>query len=183
MMRAWHLIPEKQMAIGAAAKCGSTSLRKVIQGSEELGCSIDQERVPETAIPKGYTRIGIVRHPVARYYSLWNNVQERPRSRQNYYAQFEGKDPEEMLDGILRVGLDHDVHTQPQYLIGLEKATALVRLENLGAWWEKVMGTEFPHRNASKGLAMYNSQDSLSKRVLGVYPTDYTFWEEADAGS
>lgn len=177
-MRAWWLDPERNIALGTSAKAGSTSLRKAVTGSNALGCAADSERIYFDAIPAGYRKIGFIRHPVDRFYSLYRNIQERKRSPRNFYAQFEGKTPWDTFDGIVQAGLDYDIHFHPQHWIGLNEVDQLIRLDDVPEWWYNEFGEEFPHRNASAKTSG-REDERVAARVRRRYQTDLELWERA----
>ena len=178
VMRAWHLIPDRKLAIGASAKCGSTALKTELTGDTQLGCVLDGHRVDFSGIPVGYHKVGIVRHPVARQRSLYANIQERERTPTNFYKQFEGKSQWDVFDGIIQAGLGYDVHFHPQWWIGLKNADELVPLEDLSNWWEETFGYMLPVKNDSKGH--YPEDPETDARVLSRYQTDLRLWERAN---
>ena len=134
-------------------------------------------------IPNGYRQVGVVRHPVDRFYSLYQNIQDRRRGRNNFYAQLEGKTPTEVFEKLLEYGLDYDFHFQPQIRIGLTRPQVeLIRLENLDSWWQenKPEGAT-PMLVANRGSGLAPARDpALEERIREAYADDLKLWERAD---
>ena len=175
------------MALGAAAKCGSTTLAHLVVENNAGVLVLHDARYNRkcwSLVPKGYRQIGVVRHPVARFWSLYENVQSRKRSASNFYAQFEGKSPLQLLDAI-SADLDYDFHFQPQGRIGLNRpCVELVRLEALNEWWDKNRpegATGMPAANQGGGLAPadHDTTAVVAPLVCELYADDYALWERA----
>lgn len=189
VMRGWLISPKWNLAIGAAAKCGSTSLAQLFRRNSALRLNVPDARHGRecwSVVPKSYRRVGVIRHPVPRFLSLWHNVQERKRGgANNFYNQFVGKSPEELLDGIEKAGLDYEFHFQPQYRIGFEELEAeMVRLVDLNAWWElnrPAGATGMPVENTSVGHVpdADTLADPIADRVCALYERDLRLWESA----
>jgi hypothetical protein len=181
--RSWFLFPAYDLAIGAANKCGTQSLR-VLQ-VDTIGF---ERREDFSLVPKSYKRVGIIRHPVARFLSLYGNIQERKffRKENNFYRQFEGVSPEETLERLVAEGMDHDFHYQEQYKIGWldNPQTILVRLHAISEWWAEnrpAVTRPFPHKNANNSA--YRPSDALRERIESVYKHDLALWNKAYGGT
>ena len=183
-LRAWNLIPPHNLALGAAAKAGTTSLTKLT--ASFLGGDYREwrkERKFFGQIPKEMNKIGVIRHPVSRFYSLYANTQERPRSPNNLYAAVERRGPEALFELIVDKGVYYDVHFHPQHSVGLVEVDTLVRLESLEDWWEKNKQEGFPplpvsNRSSYKGLLPLPSQ--LVTSISKLYERDMLLWEAAE---
>ena len=187
-MRAWTVCPKWRMALGAAAKCGSTTISQLTIADRKFPGKRERNgREDWTAVPtRGYRVVGIVRHPVARFWSLFGNIQARFRGAHNLYKQLEGRDPHYVLDTFER-DLDYDFHYQPQYRIGLldSPKTELVRLESLDIWWSvnRPEGAPaMPRANRGEG-GLAPADDYLATRIGELYAADLALWERAYAGS
>jgi hypothetical protein len=182
-MRAWHVCPSLGLTIGAAAKCGSSTLSALMEGKHWLadqGKVADYSRVYAEQTPKHYRTVMVVRDPVARFLSLYANIQQRERSKQNFYAQFEQKEPFDVLLGLNDKGLDYDFHCQPQYrILPAKREVEYVRLEDLGAWWT----ANYPHtdqptkENQSEPLGELDYKTATLVKKL--YRQDLELWEKA----
>jgi hypothetical protein len=189
VMRGWLISPKWELAMGAAAKCGSTSLAQLFKANAALRLNVPDARHGRedwSMVPRSYRIVGVVRHPVPRFLSLWHNVQERKRGgANNFYNQFVGHGPEALLEGIQKAGLEYEFHFQPQYLIGHEQLGAeLVRLMNLNDWWVQnapAGATGMPVENKSIG----HSPDAdtlahpLAPAICQLYARDLDLWERA----
>jgi len=191
-LRAWNLFPAWKLAFGAAAKCGSTSLVNLCarENHGELA-EWRRRRVYFEEIPHHYRRVAVVRHPLARFKSLYVNIQERPRSKKNFYAALEGREPEQLLDAIKQAGLDYDIHFQPQVSIGVENADTVVRLEEFDNWWRFV--NPYGRLGAVHGVGKCNASSTPSEdvelsretelEILRLYARDLEVWELADGST
>lgn len=188
-MRAWQICPKWDMAFGAAAKCGSTMLARLVEtnGARRLNVpDARQGRECWSVVPKSYRSVFLVRDPVARFASLYANIQQRKREPMNFYKQFEGLSPWDCFDKLLQASPDlmYDVHFQPQYLsVGILRPE-YVRLEDFEAWWplHGPAGAIGPKKaNASaKTVAI---DDKTAERVREQYKQDQSLWERSWASS
>lgn len=189
VMRCWLPTKSWGLALGAAAKCGSTSLREAVldNGQNHLayGKPAQNHRTDFSEIRKHFRTIGVVRHPVERFYSLYSNVQERfeGRSDQNFYKQFEGERPGELFEAIL-ADPDKDFHFQPQHRIGLGDADEVIRLEDLSTWWSYVLPDAKPIKDLNSSEYTWRSPASrdtrLEAEICELYSTDLILWEGAE---
>ena len=187
VMRGWQDCQVWKIAIGCAAKCGTTSLARMAFESRArriipIGWSgMRQQRIDFSLIPKGYYKIGVVRHPLDRFYSLVMNIRERTRGKNNFYKQCEGLDVAGIWE-IISKDLDYDYHFQPQYRVGIDKADVLVKLDHLNEWWDsnKPKGArDMPIENSSSGKGV-EPQKEVMASVLKAYETDLKLWERAE---
>lgn len=160
--RAWIVRPD--YAIAASAKCGSQSLL-AYYNLEKF------DRFAEEEVPAKLPKIGIVRNPIDRFWSLYANIQDRKRSHKNFYAQLEGKSPVEVFKALEHNWL-HDIHYHPQYLIGLKSADYLIRLED---------SIFLPHKNSSENSYREHIV-GLENRIRSAYADDFRLWEQAMGG-
>jgi hypothetical protein len=180
VMRAWHACPRWNIALGAAAKCGSTTLARLVADNDICKAADPRlVRVGRSDVPKGLETVAVIRHPVDRFASLYANIQQRHRSRNNYYAQFEGLGPSAVLDRIIECGIENEFHTQRQCLALGEYATG-VRLEAFGRWFAARFPDAVPpqHLNESRQVDI---DDRTAERVLSWYARDFKLWEAAHA--
>jgi hypothetical protein len=181
-MRCWHLCPDRGIALGAAAKCGSTALTKLVKANEPNATGV---RMGWSDVPQGFETVAVVRHPIDRFASLYANIQERPRSRWNFYAQFEGLSPWYCFDKLLEVdnSLTYDFHFQAQSLCLGPRLDVVVRLEHFAGWW---IG-RYPDSVAPEQLNMTRNRveldDRTQDRVMNRYRDDLALWERAYAGT
>lgn len=193
MMRAWHIMPKFGVALGAAAKCGSTMLAKMVQGNHRLPVADARHgRECWSLIPLGCYRVAIVRDPVSRFGSLYANIQQRKRSDQNFYKQLEGLSPWDCFDKLIKLSPDltYDFHFQPQHLcLGPEgKIDRFVRLEHFTEWWKNNAPTELLRSWGDK-IGKYNESkpvavdEKTADRVRNRYREDQALWEKAWASS
>jgi hypothetical protein len=184
VMRAWHICPKWQMAIGAAAKCGSTALAKAIEANSAHRLPVLDARHGRecwSVVPPSYRKVFIIRHPVDRFASLYANIQQRKRSDQNLYKQLEGLSPWDCFDRILENwnDLTYDFHFQPQSLcMGPPGGVELVRLENFEKWWAVNLPDARPPRKMNESSAV-ELDDRTADRVINRYREDLEFWRRA----
>lgn len=189
-MRAWHICPKWQMAIGAAAKCGSTMLADLVYKNRAHRISVQglsgirsarQGRECWSTIPAYYRVVMIVRDPIIRFASLLANIKERKRSDTNFYKQFEGLSTLEAARLLEKVGTEHDIHVHPQSSVaprGREFET--VKLEWFDKWW----GLEFPDAaqperlNPSQNLPEIEYPEAWNI-VNDLYKDDVEVWQNA----
>ena len=159
--KAW--IPRDGFAIGTSAKCGSQSLLAFFDVSK-----LDRVRFEE--MPKNLLKIGIIRDPVARFWSLYGNIQERKRSSKNFYAELEGKEAKEVLRALEKNWMK-DIHFHPQMLIGLDRCDYVIRLEE--CFW-------LPTRNSSERRWEDKENIGVRNRVRSLYRPDWLLWEASE---
>ena len=166
----WYAIPEWDIAIGAMQKCGTRSIL----------FSIIKHFLPETRyedmpalLANGcpffekcddtdYSKVGIVREPVARFASLWR-------------SKFNDETPEHLFGRVKRMQGDPHFARQTTMLM---KADSLVRLENLSEWWGKNTPAKLHLKNSTEGGDEFITQ-SLRVKILKFYATDRQLWERA----
>ena len=158
-MKAWIVRPD--FAIGTSAKAGCTSLRKFFELPSNVRIRFEDV--------KSNLKIGIIRNPVKRFWSLYANIQERKRGHNNFYKSLEGKTPKHVLQALQQNWL-HDVHYDPQYLIGLNEVDYLIRLED--CFW-------LPKENASN-KNWDNGDLGVFNRIRSMYREDWDLWIDAE---
>lgn len=187
-MRAWHVCHEWKLALGASAKCGSTMLADLVQRSSATPArDARYHRRDFTGVPSRYDLVYIVRHPVARFLSLYRNIQERPRDPLNFYKQLEGLEPLPCFERLLELSPDltYDFHFQPQTLAlgplsGSQQLT-IVRLEAFADWWrrEGPKGAAQPKWLNKSVRDVASWPNGLAEAVKAKYQDDYRLWEGA----
>lgn len=184
-MKVWYICPKWQLALGAGAKCGSTMLAKFVQANKAARMPTADPRHGRecwSMIGPSMPRIAIVRHPVDRFASLVANIQQRAREHGNFYKQFEGMTPADMLDRMLEVGLEYEFHMQPQVLQLGPKIDQAVDLVHFKAWCEQ-------HLPQHVAPTVENASDPVdidartAERVCEAYAADFALWERAWASS
>ncbi len=164
-----------KIALGAAPKCGSSCLDSLVQINQvrEKIPGESRMRMPRVdfdVIPGGYEIIGIVRHPIARFYSLytWVNDVFRP----NFFKSVWGLPVREFWEWV-ETDIERNLHFEPQYRFDLDKSDVVVRLDNLNAWWSdnKPEGaTDTTLENKSVGHV--DQDEWVNDRILTAYQTD-----------
>lgn len=195
-MRAWQICPKWQMAIGAAAKCGSTMLADLVQANSARRLNVPDARQGRecwSMVPKSYRKVFVVRHPVSRFLSLYANIAQRKREPMNFYKQLEGLSPWDCFDKLIQLSPDlmYDVHFQPQHVAAghqPEGASEVeyVRLESFRDWWKEQMPDTIQPRaglNASVPVDLRLLDDKTAARVKKRYEFDLGLWEKAWASS
>ena len=182
---AWLHFPTWNFVIGAHNKCGSTTLL-------DNFCTVHQapprryERLRWEELPSGVRRIGVIRHPSQRFYSLYNEISngQLGRGPGSLYQQMRGMSEWDVLAKIHELGLDYDAHFQPQSRIGLfHRGVDLVPLPDLDGWWQKHTGRELIHyRDRSQGKPWPVDSD-VERRLKELYPSDFMLWERATDGT
>jgi hypothetical protein len=184
-MRAWHICPKWRMALGAAAKCGSTMLAKFVEANGAHRLPVKDARYGRecwTRIPSSYRAVMVVRHPVDRFMSLYANVQERKRQDQNFYKQLEGLSPSAFLDKLVKVSPDlmADFHFQQQTTIEPpNRDVEHVRLEHFDRWVAQNLPYAVRPRPANESTGGYPVSEELVQRVIAYYLDDFALWEKA----
>lgn len=187
VMRAWQICPKWSMALGAAAKCGSTMLARLVQANSARRLNVPDARQGRecwSVVPNTYRKVFIVRHPVDRFFSLYSNVQQRPREATNFYKQLEDLNPTRFLDRLLELSPDltYDFHFQPQALAAGALNLELVRLEAFEEWWQKrgPQGSIPPKKaNESDPEEYAEAKIYLAARLADLYRDDLAMWERA----
>lgn len=179
--------PDYGIAWVAPAKSGSSMLRQLTIDNHIYPDVTDlksarHKRIGTASVPAGLWRIGVVRHPVSRFYSLWRNVQERPRSEKNFYKRFEGLSPRQMWDE-LKVMPFTDYHFQPQWMVGLYTADQLIRLEDFDDWFITTFSELVPPQHLNVSVRPYERDPSIDEEVLEEYRQDFELWERANGGT
>ena len=185
-MQCWHIIPSWSAALGAAAKCGSTMLAKLVQGRHRLSVADARHgRECWSVIPREYLRVAIIRHPVDRFASLYANIQQRKREPANFYKQLEGLSPWDCFGKLIQLSPDltYEFHFQPQHLcLGpAEKIDCFVRLEHFNEWWannapEPARAATPLRTNESLPVEI---DEKTEDRICNRYREDLALWEQA----
>src|SRR3990167_398564 len=186
LMRSWHIVPKWDVALGAAAKCGSTMLATLVQGHHRIPVADARHgRECWSVIPAGMYRVAIVRNPVDRFASLYANIQQLKREPANFYKQLEGLSPWDCFDELIQLSPDltYEFHFQPQHLcLGPgEKIDRFVRLEHFTNLWAN--NAPAPARGATP-LQINESMpveidEKTEDRICNRYREDLALWENA----
>jgi hypothetical protein len=183
VMRAWQICPTWSLALGAAAKCGSTMLAAFVGANKARRLNVPDARYGRedwSVIPGSYRRLLIVRHPVERFASLYANIQQRKREPANFYKQLEGLSPWDCFDKLLTLSpdLSYDFHFQPQYLVAGPREPELVRLEHFESWVAAELPSAFPPKRANESQPV-EIDEKTAARVCNRYREDLNLWEKA----
>lgn len=157
-IREWVIVDDT--AYAAAKKCGSTSLRQYAI------------RIHHKDVPEGMYKVGIVRNPIERFYSLYRHVNRGGGFGTYvgpYYEQMRGLTLAQFWRATSGSFEDED-HTRHQYhTIG--PADEFIRLENIE--WER--------KNQTTGHV--EREDWIDKRLRFWYRRDFEIWESADGNT
>lgn len=185
-MKAWHICPKWGIALGAAAKCGSTMLAKFVQDNRAGRLQLPDARHARecwSMIGNSMRRVAIVRHPVKRFASLVANIQQRAREHGNFYKQFEGMTPADMLDRMLEVGLEYEFHMQPQVLQLGPKVDQAVNIESFADWCAQNLPYPVVPPGVENASTPVEIDARTAERVCVAYASDLRLWENAWASS
>ncbi len=174
--RHWALFPEFELAIGAAKKCGSRTLQHM---SKQMRCEFRD-------IPDEYFRVGVIRNPVDRFYSLYWHIRrglKTPRTR-DYFHPYEQSTPDTLWNFISE-DLHGDIHHAPQTSIGLLEADHIVRLDDLTDWiaemgLPKAATLNKGEKPPAASTQYYRYRDpELIEKIRAAYAEDLSIWENA----
>jgi hypothetical protein len=168
----WFYVPEWDTQFAAAPKAGSSSIRQAI---------LNEDLNYVRSLPGAGRSIFIVRHPLARFLSLWKNscrdgatlAITKGGERHN----LKGLTPLQLMRYILNNENDHWA-TQTSLLGDTEAET--VRIESMSRWWD-----EFPHSTQPYPRTNVSGGDNpdLGKRLLSVinshYGEDLELWRRS----
>lgn len=188
VMKAWHICPKWDLALGAGAKAGSTMLAKFVQANKVARLPLADQRYGRecwSMIGPTMRRVAIVRHPVDRFASLYANIQQRPREPMNFYKQLEGLSPWDCFDKLIQLSPDltYDFHFQPQTLQLGPKIDLAVRLEDFSVWVAQALPSTVVQPTRENTSTPVEIDDRTAARVKNRYRDDLRLWEKAWASS
>jgi hypothetical protein len=158
--KCWFYVPEHDITIGMAPKCGRSSFHALL-GTLPYFQPVHWEG----------RCVFVVRNPLARIKSLWKN-KCRDGAKLNYgdkEAYLAGWTMDQLLD-MIEADQEHNHHWAQQAEIEGGKATELVLFERFAQWCkDEGLGT-LPHKNKTEGAVELT--DEQIKRVLRLYPDD-----------
>lgn len=168
--RVWAYIPDFDVTVGIAPKCGSSSWYALLRDNEYL-----YYKAPQPSEDSVF----VVRHPIERFISLWKN-KCRNGSRISivdyddpYWAA--GWSIDDLLDVMETKLFNHHWWPQSDYEKGLSKK--LIPLEEFSDWAEKTGFGKLPHRNKTEGTVELT--DEQYRRVSAYYIDDIKLYERA----
>ena len=143
-LKHWYLLHEHKMAFVTAKKCGSTTLHLATDS-----------RVDHAEVPADYERIAVIRHPVARFWSLFDHIKRGYRFGKRQQELMDSRfdrfkvEPTQVWAYILR-NPEEDVHWSPQHHVWAEEGQLdrLIKLESLDDWWLANVGGVLTHARA-----------------------------------
>ncbi len=169
----WLVVKEWDLVVGVSPKCGSGSIRAAIEAE-----GLDWWKRADPT--KHANRVFIVRHPLDRFQSLWRNkCRDGGRlSKGGGRGMHEviGMTPEELFE----YSLDNpNHHWTPQTVLHGHVPCMVVRLEDVGLWWDNLEQTTkpFPQVNATTGDVPIRM--GLMRRLLRYYADDFELWRNA----
>lgn len=161
-------------------KCGGSSVMASLMSHYDVKALVD---VPDiTLIPPCSVStpvMQVVRHPVARFASLWRNKCRDKGRLLGHQEALWGLTPAELLT---YVKTHHNRHWEAQATVRRELATddvTLVPLYALSAWWRD--NTPYPaleRLNLTAG-SMYNIDKGLADSIAWHYRDDVELYEES----
>lgn len=168
----WFATTEWPLAFGAAPKAGSSSIRRAVVQEGKDYYKVD---------PRKYARrLFLVRHPVDRFKSLWKNkcrdggkIMLVKRLAQHPIT---GLSPSELFEYIQE---HKNYHWASQSCLLDNIEAELVRLENMGEWWDAWPHStlRYPHTNRTEGDVEVD--DTLLLRLEDYYAEDMKLYEDA----
>ena len=158
--KAWYYVPEWELTIGVAPKCGTRTIYKLLE-------NVNFYSAPNPDIRPVF----IVRHPVERFSSLWKQKCRDGRristiDNPSNYAKDWSID--ELLDHIERGLWNH--HWAPQSVFEMGAAEELVPLEKLNQWLHDEGLGPPTHLNQTVGEVQLT--DDQYRRVVEYYIDD-----------
>ena len=183
VMRAWQICPTWSLALGAAAKCGSTMLAAFVTANVARRLNVPDARYGRedwSMVPRSYRQIFIVRHPVDRFASLYANIQQRKREPANFYKQLEGLSPWDCFDKLLTLSpdLNYDFHFQPQHFAVGALKPEFVRLEDFDRWVARELPNVIQPKRTNESRPV-EIDERTAARVANRYRQDLALWENA----
>jgi len=189
--RLWIYVAPWRAALGTSPKCGTTSLYEALRDSfpdavhrDDITRKItfvDPDVIvaltPTQAEMVQYPKYWIVRHPWARFQSLWREKARDSGRIGQKNIEVAGKTPRDLFEFIQQWD---NWHWTPQVeLAGPIADTTYIKLDSLKYWWREYLGRQkpFPHSHASIGEEKWDSD--LMRDVLDYYSIDLSLWERA----
>lgn len=166
--KAWLYLPDKKINLGVAPKCGSSSIYKAVGKNYYHPVHFNNVR-----------SIWVVRHPVDRFVSLYENKCVRG-GRINRAGEDKGNLKGWSFEKLLRhveSGKEWNHHWAPQKEMEDKKATEFVPLEELDLLLEE-LGLPLLHQNVTKNEPYQPSKGQIA-RIERLYEDDLRLYEEA----
>lgn len=167
--KAWTYLPDLDVIVGMAPKCGSSSWYELI-------ASNNYQYFHPTAFDGRCT--WIVREPTERFISLWKNKcneghRINRRTDDNY--SLKGWSIDELID-FIESGEEWNCHWASQSEMEAGRATELIPLQHFGSWTNAMGFGELPNANTSSqsDITLNTRQQA---RVWNIYSNDYELYE------
>lgn len=133
----WLTDKHRHIAYGVPPKNGCNSIRKILNGHMEA------VRIESRHMKNFKYIVFIVRHPVDRFLSLWRS---KCRDCEGDLA-VDGMSQEELFTYIKTAIPDDHWHHQALLIRPYQDRAEVVRMENMPAWWARIIGTDYPHEH------------------------------------
>lgn len=173
----WYLWRDRNVLVCAPAKCGSTSVKRLIAPEWFR----DDFRVRAAEVGAGpfapfevpdLPRVLITRDPVERFASLWRDKCRDAPGSHRVLRLTRGRSPDELMDLIEACPLG-DEHWCPQYLYSVPRMRC-VRVENVAS----VLGWQFEQLRTTSPRP--DDPPMPVERVRAFYAQDCRLWEGSE---
>lgn len=166
----WLVIKPWDMVVGCSPKCGSGSIRAAVEAEGH-----DWWKRADPYAHKN--RVFIVRHPLDRFESLWRNkARDGGRlSRGGGRGMHDvlGMTPRELFE-YSKLNPNH--HWTPQSVLRADVPCLVVRLEEVGMWWDGLAQTTKPYPKVNPTQGKVPIDEKLRKEILTYYDADVQLW-------
>ncbi len=193
--RLWAWVKPWQILIGTSPKAGTRTLYEALWRHFPTSCVKDEETLeirfanttivdvllPGEASLIAIPKIWIIRHPWARFKSLWRQkCRDKGRTDLRFDETMHEFTPEKLFEFIKRPANDNWHWTRQACMIGMigrpvvEPGITLLRTENFTNWWPY---GDLPTIKATEDKGEFEGKDELRQRVEKYYKADLELWE------